>query len=55
MFKLLIIETAIKALSKWLEKPKNDKVKEFLLRDETQKTIADIFAGYTALVDELED
>ena len=54
MFKLLIIETALKAICAFLENPKNDKVKDFLLSDATQKTFADIYAGYSELVEKHE-
>ena len=54
MFKLLIIETALKAICAFLENPKNDKIKDFLLSEATQKTFADIYAGYSDLVEKHE-
>ena len=54
MFKQLLIESGLEALKKWLENPKRDRLREVLVAEKMQRTIADIFAAYIRLIDEDE-
>lgn len=50
----MIITMAIEKLKDFLQNPKNNRIKEFLLKDETQKTMADIYGYYSEFVEENE-
>ena len=54
MFKLMIITLAIEKLKDFLQNPKNKKLKAFLLEEETQKTMADIYGYYSEFVEDNE-
>lgn len=54
MLKALIIQIGIEKLLKFLNNPKNDKIKAFLLDEKTQGTFAEIYSKYVDFVDEHE-
>ena len=54
MLKALIIQIGIEKLLKFLNNPKNDKIKSFLLEDKTQSTFAEIYSKYIDFVDDNE-
>ena len=54
MFKALIIQVAIEKLKQFLDNPKNEKIKQFLLKEETQETMLDIYGKYADFVEENE-
>lgn len=55
MFIKSLLPMLLTIATDFLKTKKDSKVVKFLVQEETQNTIADFFAAYTAVVSELED